>query len=57
MYFCMEAASTNYYVVKCLIVVKQPVHSSLGVVTFRRGLHYNNARPGFAHVYFLFLAV
>lgn len=59
MYFCVEAAFTNYYV-KCLIVVKQPVHSSLGVANFRKGLHHKNAGPGFAHALlmrFLFLAV
>lgn len=56
----MEAAFTNYYIVKCLIVVKQPVHSSSGVANFRKGLHHNNAGPGLAHVLlmcFLFLVV
>lgn len=60
MYFCMEAAFTNHYVAKCLIVVKQLVHSSLGVANFRKGLHHNNAGPGFAHVLlmrFLFVTV
>lgn len=60
MSFCMEAAFTNYYIVKYLILVKQPVHSSSGVANFRKRLHHNNAGPGFPNVLlkrFLFLAV
>lgn len=56
----MEVAFTNYYVVTCLIVVKEPVHSSLGIANFRKGLHHNHAGPGFAHVLlmrFLFVTV